>query len=264
VLVSSAIRDITPRRATETALKLANRELEAFSYSVAHDLRAPLRGMHGFAQVLLDTYSGKLDAEARDWLGEILANARQMGGLIDALLSLSRVARIELKRERIDLTAIVRASAAQLAIAEGHRQVAVDVADGLHADADPHLARTVIDNLLANAWKFTRNIAAARITVGVTDDGDRRAFFVRDNGAGFDMAFASKLFVPFERLHTVVEFPGTGIGLASVQRILQRHGGAIWAEGRIDHGATFYFTFHGRAAGTEDAVETAAADGAPR
>jgi protein-histidine pros-kinase len=264
VLVSSAIRDITPRRATETALKLANRELEAFSYSVAHDLRAPLRGMHGFAQVLLDTYSGKLDAEARDWLGEILANARQMGGLIDALLSLSRVARIELKRERIDLTAIVRASAAQLAIAEGHRQVAVDVADGLHADADPHLARTVIDNLLANAWKFTRNVAAARITVGVTDDGDRRAFFVRDNGAGFDMAFASKLFVPFERLHTVVEFPGTGIGLASVQRILQRHGGAIWAEGRIDHGATFYFTFHGRAAGTEDAVETAAADGAPR
>jgi protein-histidine pros-kinase len=250
VLVSSAIRDITARRRTETALVLANRELEAFSYSVAHDLRAPLRGMHGFAQVLLDTYHDKLDDEARDWLAEILSNARQMGGLIDALLSLSRVARIELKRERIDLTQIARASASQLAQAEPHRRVAVDVADGLIADADPYLARTVVDNLLANAWKFTRHAAAPRIEIGFTAD-DRRALFVRDNGAGFDMAFANKLFVPFQRLHTVGEFPGTGIGLASVHRILQRHGGAIWAEGQIDHGATFYFTFQARAAGAE-------------
>jgi light-regulated signal transduction histidine kinase (bacteriophytochrome) len=127
----------------------------------------------------------------------------------------------------------------------------VVVCDGLHTEADPHLARTVIDNLLANAWKFTRHVAAPRIEVGVTEAGERRAFFVRDNGAGFDMAFASKLFLPFQRLHTVDEFPGTGIGLASVQRILQRHGGEIWAEGRIDHGATFYFTFHGRTPGAE-------------
>ena len=251
VLVSSAIRDVTARRATESALKLANRELEAFSYSVAHDLRAPLRGMNGFAQLLLDSYRDKLDADAHDWLGEIVSNARQMAGLIDALLSLSRVARVELKRESTDLTAIARASARQLAASEASRAIAVVVAEGLHADADPRLARTVIDNLLANAWKFTRRVAEPRIDVGVTANGERRAFFVRDNGAGFDMAFASKLFIPFQRLHTVAEFPGTGIGLANVQRILHRHGGEIWAEGHIDQGATFYFTFHGSAAGAE-------------
>jgi PAS domain S-box-containing protein len=251
VLVSAAIRDITARRRIESALVLANRELEAFSYSVAHDLRAPLRGMNGFAQLLLESYHDKLDDEARDWMSEILSNARQMGSLIDALLSLSRVARIELKREWIDLTAIARASARQLAAGDGHRAVAVVVADGLYADADPLLARTVVDNLLANAWKFTHGVAEPRIDVGMTDDGERRAFFVRDNGAGFDMAFASKLFVPFQRLHTVAEFPGTGIGLASVQRIVQRHGGEIWAEGRIDRGATFYFTFENRGTGAE-------------
>ena len=251
VLVSSAIRDITERRAIESALKLANRELEAFSYSVAHDLRAPLRGMNGFAQLLLDGYRDKLDAEAQDWLVEILSNARQMGGLIDALLSLSRVTRLELKRQWIDLTAIARASAAQLAASDVHRAVEVAVADGLYADADPHLARTIVDNLLGNAWKFTARERAARIEVGLADSHDHRAFFVRDNGAGFDMAFAGKLFVPFQRLHTVTEFPGTGIGLASVQRIVHRHGGEIWAEGKIDQGATFYFTFHGRATGDE-------------
>jgi len=247
ILVSSAIRDITARRTIESSLKLANRELEAFSYSVAHDLRAPLRAMNGFAQLLLDTCHDRLDTEARDWLGEILANARQMGALIDALLSLSRVARLELKRQRIDLTAIARASARQLAARDPDRQVSVIVAEGLAADADPHLARNVIDNLLDNAWKFTRSVADARIEIGAAADSDRHAFFVRDNGAGFDMAFADKLFVPFQRLHTVAEFPGTGIGLANVQRIVHRHGGEIWATGHVDHGATFYFTFHGRA-----------------
>jgi protein-histidine pros-kinase len=251
VLVSSAIRDITTRRTIESALKLANRELEAFSYSVAHDLRAPLRGMNGFAQLVLDGHGDRLDPEARDWLGEILMGARRMGGLIDALLSLSRVTRVELKREWIDLAAIARASAAQLAAGEPRRTVQLAIADDLYADADPHLARTIIDNLLSNAWKFTRDVAAPRIEVGVTTDDERRAFFVRDNGAGFDVAFANKLFVPFQRLHTVSEFPGTGIGLASVQRILHRHGGEIWADGRIDHGATFYFTFHGRKVGAD-------------
>jgi PAS domain S-box-containing protein len=251
VLVSSAIRDITTRRTIESALKLANRELEAFSYSVAHDLRAPLRGMNGFAQLVLDGHADRLDPEARDWLGEILTGARRMGGLIDALLSLSRVTRVELKREWIDLAAIARASAAQLAAGDPQRAVQLAISDELYADADPHLARTIIDNLLSNAWKFTRDAAAPRIEVGATTDGERRAFFVRDNGAGFDMAFANKLFVPFQRLHTVSEFPGTGIGLASVQRILHRHGGEIWADGRIDHGATFYFTFHGRKVGAD-------------
>jgi light-regulated signal transduction histidine kinase (bacteriophytochrome) len=129
--------------------------------------------------------------------------------------------------------------------------VSLDVADGLWADADPDLARTVVGHLLGNAWKFTRHAAAPRIEVGVTGDRERRALFVRDNGAGFDMAFADKLFAPFQRLHTVAEFPGTGIGLASVQRILHRHGGEIWGEGRIGRGATFYFTFHGHPAGAQ-------------
>jgi PAS domain S-box-containing protein len=251
VLVSSAIRDITERRAIESALKAANQELEAFSYSVAHDLRAPLRGMNGFAQLLLDTYQERLDAEGKDWLIEILTNARRMGALIDALLSLSRVARIELKREWIDLSAIARASAAALAASDVMPDaVEIAVADNLYTTADPHLARTVLDNLLSNARKFTSRVPRPRITVGVTPS-DERAFFVRDNGAGFDMEFAGKLFVPFQRLHTVIEFPGTGIGLASVQRIVQRHGGRIWAEGQIGHGATFYFTFHDSVVGAE-------------
>jgi PAS domain S-box-containing protein len=250
-LIIAAIRDVTARRAVERALKAANRELEAFSYSVAHDLRAPLRGMSGFAQVLLDNYHDRLDSDARDYLGEILSNARQMSGLIDALLSLARVARVPLRREWVDLTEVARASAYQLAAADPHREVVVEVADGLWADADPDLARTVVDNLLGNAWKFTRHVAAPRIEVGITGDGERRALFVRDNGAGFDMAFADKLFAPFQRLHTVGEFPGTGIGLASVQRILHRHGGEIWADSRIGQGATFYFTFHGPPAGAE-------------
>ena len=248
-VIIAAVRDVTARRAVERALEVANRELEAFTYSVAHDLRAPLRGMSGFAQVLLDNYQDRLDGDARDYLGEILANARRMSGLIDALLSLARVTRGELRRERIDLTAIARAAASRLAAAEPHRGVTVAIADGLWVDADPDLARTVVDNLLGNAWKFTSDAAAPRIEVGATGDGGRRALFVRDNGAGFDMAFAGKLFAPFQRLHTVAEFPGTGIGLASVQRILHRHGGEIWAEGRIDHGATFYFTFHSHPAG---------------
>jgi PAS domain S-box-containing protein len=247
-LIIAAIRDVTARRAVENALKVANRELEAFSYSVAHNLRAPLRGMSGFAQMLLDNYRNRLDADARNYLGEILSNARQMSELIDALLSLARVAWGKLRRERVDLTAIVRASASQLTADEPRRSVTVEVADGLWVNADPDLARIVVDNLLGNAWKFTLHAVAPRIEVGVTGDGERRALFVRDNGAGFDMAFADKLFVPFQRLHAVSEFPGTGIGLASVQRILHRHGGEIWAEGRIDHGSTFYFTFTGRAA----------------
>jgi light-regulated signal transduction histidine kinase (bacteriophytochrome) len=230
------------KRAHEEA-EVANRELEAFSYSVAHDLRAPLRGMNGFAQVLLDSYGDKLDADGKDALQEITLNARRMGALIDALLSLSRVTRSALTPESVDLSAVVRATASQLSTGDPQRSVELIIQDHLRADLDPILARTLVENVLGNAWKFTSKVPRARIEFGVAEKDRVRAFYVRDNGAGFDMAFASKLFAPFQRLHTVTEFPGTGIGLATVQRIVHRHGGRLWAEGTVDGGATFYFAF---------------------
>jgi PAS domain S-box-containing protein len=252
--LSRVTRDITEKKRADQALaqakdaaESANRELEAFSYSVAHDLRAPLRGMNGFAQVLLDTYSDKLDADGKDWLHEILLNAEKMGELIDGLLSLARVTRTELRREHLDLSGIVRESAARLRVSEPQRTTAIDVQDGLHAEGDPRLARALIENLLGNAWKFTGKVPAGRIEFGSQEKDGGSAFFVRDNGAGFDMAFASKLFAPFQRLHTADEFPGTGIGLATVQRIVRRHGGRSWAEGAVDAGATVYFTLPIRA-----------------
>ncbi|HTB59402.1 MAG TPA: PAS domain S-box protein [Polyangia bacterium] len=251
--ISKVARDITDRRRAEGALARAkdaaedaSRELEAFSYSVAHDLRAPLRGMNGFAQLLLDTYEGKFDEEGNDWLQEILQNARKMAALIDSLLALSRVTRSEMKRERVDLSEICRATAAQLRAGERQRSVEVVVEDHLEVDADPVLTRALMDNLLGNAWKFTSKVPVPRIEFGAIEKDGSLAFFVRDNGAGFDMAFARKLFAPFQRLHTVAEFPGTGIGLATVQRIVRRHGGRTWAEGVVDAGATFYFTLPAR------------------
>jgi PAS domain S-box-containing protein len=244
---ANVTRDVTERHKTETALKLANRELEAFGYSVAHDLRAPLRGVSGFAQLLLETYHDKLDAEGRDWLEEIHLNAVKMGELIDALLSLSKLSRGEVRAEPIDLSDLARTIAFELAVADPRRSVRLVVADGLRADADPGLARALLLNLLENAWKFTRDAEAPRIEVGETRLADERVFFVRDNGAGFDMAFAGKLFAPFQRLHSVGEFRGTGIGLATCQRIVQRHGGRIWAEARVGEGATFFFTLPGTA-----------------
>jgi PAS domain S-box-containing protein len=239
-------RDVTERHVAQSALELSNRELEAFSYSVAHDLRAPLRGMNGFAQVLLNVYKDKLDAEGQDWLREILSNARKMGDLIDALLSLAQVARSEISPERVDLSAVARAAAAELAAGEPGRTVEILIQADLAADVDARLARTIFDNLLGNAWKFTRRMPVARVEVGITGDDGPPAFFVRDNGAGFDMAFKDKLFSPFQRLHTVDEFPGTGVGLSTVQRIVQRHNGRIWAEGRVGDGATFHFTLPGK------------------
>jgi len=244
----SSIADATRRanarakQAREEA-EVANRELEAFSYSVAHDLRAPLRGMNGFAQILVDAYGEKLDADGQDALHEILLNARRMGALIDALLSLARVTRSAVKIESVDLSEVVRTIGAQLSTAEPERTVDLVVQDRLHADLDPVLARTLVENVLGNAWKFTGKVPAPRIEFGTIEKDRVRAFFVRDNGAGFDMAFANKLFAPFQRLHTVAEFPGTGIGLATVQRIVHRHGGRLWAEGAVDGGATFYFAF---------------------
>jgi light-regulated signal transduction histidine kinase (bacteriophytochrome) len=249
-LFSSAIRDMTARRATEAALKLSNRELEAFSYSVAHDLRAPLRGMSGFAHVLLDEYHDKLDADGQDALQEILLNARRMAELIDALLSLARVSRSELKPALVDLSALARAVVAGLAAAEPQPAREVVIHDNLHAWLDPLLARALIENLLGNAWKFTGRTHAPRVEVGSAEGEGGRVLFVRDNGAGFDMTYANKLFAPFQRLHAVSEYPGTGVGLATVQRIVHRHGGRIWAEGRVGEGASFHFTVAAAPPGT--------------
>jgi light-regulated signal transduction histidine kinase (bacteriophytochrome) len=194
---------------------------------------------------LLRRYKDKLDADGQDWLQEILGNAKKMGELIDALLSLARVARSELKPEVVDLSAVARAAASDLEAVEPDRAVDVVVREGLRAKVDPRLARTVFDNLLGNAWKFTHQTPSARVEVGVADAQGERAFFVRDNGAGFDMTYAGKLFAPFQRLHAADEFPGTGIGLATVQRIVHRHGGRVWAEGRVGEGATIFFTLRG-------------------
>lgn len=245
---STLFHDITDRRRVTLALAsardealAASRELETFSYSVAHDLRAPLRAISGFAKVLGDEYGAQLDHDGRDCLDEVRGGAQKMAALIDALLSLSRVTRSELRRERVDLAALVRASAAELAGAEPGRAVTVITPPtAIYAWLDSRLARVLVDNLVGNAWKFTRDAAAARIELGTHADGG--SIFVADNGAGFDMAHAAKLFSPFHRLHTVHEFPGTGIGLATVQRILQRHGGRIWAVGTVGQGATFSFT----------------------
>jgi PAS domain S-box-containing protein len=253
---SMIVRDITERHRSEAALvraresaEAASRELEAFSYTVAHDLRAPLRGMNGFAQVLLNKYRDRLDADGQDWLQEIVLNAGKMGALIDALLSLARLTKGEPRRELVDLSAVVRSVAKLLAVAEPARRVELVVEDRLIADVDPVLALALIENLLGNAWKFTSKVPLARIEFGVTLNNGARAFFVRDNGAGFDMSFANKLFGHFQRLHAVEDFPGTGIGLATVQRIAKRHGGLAWAEGIENVGATFYFSIPDRTSG---------------
>ena len=260
--ISKVARDITDRIRAEAALarakdaaESASRELEAFSYSVAHDLRAPLRGMNGFARVLLDKYREKFDAEGQDWLQEILLNAKKMGSLIDGLLSLAQWTRSELRPERVDLSAIVRDVVERLRASEPERTVELQVEDKLCADVDFRLARALLENLLGNAWKFTSKAPTACIEFGATEKDGSAAFFVRDNGAGFDMAFASKLFAPFQRLHTSDEFPGTGIGLATVQRIVQRHGGRIWAEGVVDGGATFWFAFPARPSGSMPCIK---------
>ena len=242
-------RDVTERNRDQRTLvdtlddaMAANRELETFSYSVAHDLRSPLRGINAFAELLLASHRARLDAEGQDWLRRILASATRMGMLIEALLSLSRVARNEVTREPVDLSAIVRATGARLLAAEPGRTAELVIEDHLWTTMDPGLALALVENLLSNALKFTSKIAAPRIEFGATPRAGVRTFFVRDNGAGFDMAFASKLFVPFQRLHVVEEFPGRGIGLATVQRIVHRHGGKIWGEGMVGAGCTFYFT----------------------
>jgi signal transduction histidine kinase len=224
-------------------LRAANRELEAFSYSVSHDLRAPLRSIDGFSQMLLEDCADTLDAQGQDYLQRIRMATQHMAELIEALLELSRVTRAELSRKGLDLTAMAHMIAADLQRYEPARQVVFVIAEGLTASGDARLLRVALENLLGNAWKFTAKKDQACIEVGSVKQPDGAlAYFVRDNGAGFDMTYAQRLFGAFQRLHRKSEFAGTGIGLATVQRIIHRHGGRIWAEGVVDHGATFYFT----------------------
>ncbi|MCL4464494.1 MAG: ATP-binding protein [Chloroflexi bacterium] len=228
------------RRAVE--LDVANKEIEAFSYSVSHDLRAPLRGIDGFSQALLEDHADKLDEVGRGYLQLVRSESQRMAQLIDALLALSRITRAGLHWARVDLSALAREVAADLQKAEPERLVEFTITPGLVANGDGRLLQVVLENLIGNAWKFTGKQASARVEFGEVRAQGMPAYFVRDNGAGFDMAYAGKLFGAFQRLHSQSEFAGTGIGLASVQRIIHRHGGRIWAEGQAGMGATFYFT----------------------
>lgn len=223
-------------------LEALNRELEAFSYSVSHDLRAPLRAISGFAEVLQSDYADRLDDQGRHHLERVLDAAKRMGHLIEDLLNLSRVTRAPLQRERVDLAWIARAALTEMRAREPHRQVEARLADGLFAEGDPRLLQVMMDNLLGNAWKFTARQPSALVELGREDRAEGPVFFVRDNGAGFDMEYASKLFQPFQRLHSEADYDGTGIGLAIVQRVVVRHGGRIWAEAATGRGATFFFT----------------------
>jgi PAS domain S-box-containing protein len=243
------LRDITERKRAEEQLRqrtleleAANKELESFSYSVSHDLRAPLRSMDGFSQALLEDYSDKLDDEGRDYLKRIQDSAGNMAQLIDDMLELSRLTRVSMRLGTVNLSELAESIAAELKKAQPKRHVEVSIAPGLVAYGDAKLLRVVLENLLDNAWKFTAKIPHARIEGGITEHDGREVYFVRDNGAGFDMAYADKLFVPFQRLHRTTEFPGTGVGLATVKRLIHRHGGEVWAEGEVGKGATFYFT----------------------
>jgi len=223
-------------------LKLKNKELEAFSYSVAHDLRTPLRSIDGFSQMLVEDYGPQLDETAQSYLKRIRSGAKNMAALIEDMLLLSRVSRAQLRFERVDLSALARAVTDELQRQNPEREVAVDIQPGLSAQADGGLMRVLLDNLLGNAWKYTSRTPHARIELKMEANEAGPFFVVRDNGAGFDMAHAGSLFQPFQRLHTADDFPGTGIGLATVQRIVDRHGGRVWAESAVGAGATVFFT----------------------
>ncbi|MBI9081700.1 MAG: PAS domain S-box protein [Pseudodesulfovibrio sp.] len=223
-------------------LEASNKELESFSYSVSHDLRSPLRGINGWSLALLEDYGSQLDEQAKTYLGRVRSETQRMGQLIDALLQLSRLTRDEMSIKVVDLSAIAATISTHLQKEEPQRQVEFVIEPGLDVNGDPHLLEIALTNLLGNAFKFTVKTPQARIQFGQTELAGQTVFFVRDNGAGFDMAHSKKLFGAFQRMHKTSDFPGTGIGLTTVQRVLQRHGGRIWAEAAVDKGATFYFT----------------------
>jgi PAS domain S-box-containing protein len=252
----SMVRDITERKQAEqeimklnedlqrraVELESLNKELESFSYSVSHDLRAPLRSISGFSQALLEDYLEKIDQDGQDYLHRVRAASIRMGELIDALLGLSRITRSEIHREITDLSEITKEFIKELQESEPERQVEIIITPELVANCDPRLLRAVLENLISNAWKFTGKKPIAKIEFGSIERDGETAYFVRDNGAGFDKAYADKLFGAFQRLHSTDDFKGIGIGLATVKRIIHRHGGSVWAEGEVEKGATFYFT----------------------
>ena len=259
-IICMVVRDISERKRAEAELRQLNEELEgrvrwrtaqleafnseleAFSYSVSHDLRAPLRAIDGFSQILLEDYEDKLDEEGKLYLRRTKIASQRMGHLIDDLLNLSRMTRSEMRRESVDLSALVGAVIEYLRGTWPEHDVDIVIEEGLVANGDENLLRVALENLLGNAWKFTRDQPDPRIEFGMLEHEDGPAYFVRDNGVGFDMAYADKLFGAFQRLHSTGDFEGTGIGLATVQRIIRRHGGQVWAEGEIGKGATFFFT----------------------
>lgn len=256
ISVLAIVRNISARKEAEraitslnkelrekvAALTAVNGELEAFSYSVSHDLRAPLRAIDGFSHSLLEDCDEQLDELAKSYLARICAAAQRMGMLIDDLLNLSRITRAQIVRDTVDMSAMVRDILAHFAAADRDRLVRTDIQAEVAARADVRLLRVALENLLGNAWKFTRHAAEPLITFGAREEGGETVYFVRDNGAGFNMTYVNKLFEPFQRLHAEREYEGTGIGLAIVQRVIQRHGGRIWAEGAPGDGASFYFT----------------------
>jgi light-regulated signal transduction histidine kinase (bacteriophytochrome) len=219
-----------------------NKELDAFSFAVSHDLRAPLRHIDGFIRILAEDYAEKLDETGKDYIRRVQAGAERMKHLIDALLGLSRFTRNELNRSKVYLSALGKTVADDLTKLQPERRVEFVIADNMMALGDQNMLRAAIDNLLGNAWKFTEKRPVAKIEFGVTQIDGKDVFFVKDNGAGFNMKFSEKLYTPFQRLHQESEFSGLGIGLSIVQRIVHRHGGRVWAEGDVDKGAIFYFT----------------------
>ncbi len=242
-------RDITERKKAEEELRkrtaeleASNKELEAFSYSVSHDLRAPLRSIAGFSNALLEDYAEKLDEEGKQYLQKIETSSELMGQLMDDLLKLSRVTRSELNFGKVNLSDIAQSVVNELQQAEPKRKIKMSITPDMMVYGDRNLLSLVLQNLLSNAWKFTGKTVEPRIEMGTIEHNGKQTYFVSDNGSGFDMAYTNKLFQPFQRLHKASEFAGTGIGLATVQRIIRRHGGEIWAEGKVGEGATFYFT----------------------
>ncbi len=230
------------RAAFAEELRRKNAELETFSYSVSHDLRAPLRSIDGFSQALIEDHSSQLDEAGHAHLRRIRAAAHRMAQLIEDLINLSRIDRAEMVRAPVHLSAMAHRIVERLETSERGRPTTFVVQSGVFAQVDPHLIEIVLENLLGNAWKFTRKADMPRIEFGSVEENGMTTFFVKDNGARFDPAYAHKLFAPFQRLHTDKEFPGTGIGLATVRRIVERHGGRVWAEAAVGHGAVFRWT----------------------